>query len=245
MIKLRLILTVLLCWILSACDGSPITVVQADLTPKPTVILLHGCDGISNPMYRTHANTISSWGYNVVILDSFGPRGYTNICKTGQGRSVMPADRTEDVVKAIAWISQQSWHLGSIGLVGYSHGGAVALNIAQRGGIKGLTAMVSFYPSCRLNFTGGPYWSSNTPLEIHIGDQDGLNLQGIQHSCHLNDTTTNSNYHLYMYPGAYHAFDTPKPYRLNAEGYPMEYNSAVTELSYSRVRRFLDYWLHN
>jgi dienelactone hydrolase len=157
----------------------------------------------------------------------------------------MPADRTEDVVKAIAWISQQSWHLGSIGLVGYSHGGAVALNIAQRGGIKGLTAMVSFYPSCRLNFTGGPYWSSNTPLEIHIGDQDGLNLQGIQHSCHLNDTTTNSNYHLYMYPGAYHAFDTPKPYRLNAEGYPMEYNSAVTELSYSRVKKFLDYWLHN
>src|SRR5215510_57673 len=47
--------------------------------PFPTLVLLHGCGGIT-PGNDWWTETLRRWGYVTLLVDSFGPRGRTNIC---------------------------------------------------------------------------------------------------------------------------------------------------------------------
>src|SRR5262245_23309900 len=55
--------------------------------PFPAVVALHGCGGIGPNLHRW-AHTLQQWGYVVLLVDSFSPRGKTNICDST--RSVDP-----------------------------------------------------------------------------------------------------------------------------------------------------------
>lgn len=46
----------------------------------PAVVLLHGCAGDSHAMDARWGRLFQSWGYVALAVDSFGPRGITNIC---------------------------------------------------------------------------------------------------------------------------------------------------------------------
>jgi dipeptidyl aminopeptidase/acylaminoacyl peptidase len=57
--------------------------------PFPAVVFLHGCAGI-DPVQHHWAHRLQQWGYVVLLVDSFGPRGVTNVC-TG-GVALSPVD---------------------------------------------------------------------------------------------------------------------------------------------------------
>jgi len=230
---------------ISACASTPkqfsdtVEVIQPNTVPKPTVIVLHGCDGQRSRSWHSQARIYSDWGYNVVMVDSFSHRGYSNVCAYDHRHNpTHPRQRALDVQQAVDWINTQSWHQGGIAVVGYSHGGAVALNVATNTGITGITAVVAFYPHCATYFVGQNYWYNRVPLAIHIG---ALDTWTPPHWC-MTSSWTGVPYSLHVYAGSYHGFDRggePRSYM----GHHLEGNSDATELAYTRVRQYLDQYL--
>ena len=49
--------------------------------PFPAVVLLHGCNGMSYDDTWAE-NFLLPWGYVLLEIDSFGPRGVNNVCDT-------------------------------------------------------------------------------------------------------------------------------------------------------------------
>ena len=69
--------------------------------PFPAVVVMHGCDGISAHT-RRWADRLVSWGYAALIVDSFRPRGLTNVCKQG---ALLPGyARAGDAIAAKAYL---------------------------------------------------------------------------------------------------------------------------------------------
>jgi dienelactone hydrolase len=57
--------------------------------PFPAIVLLHGCNGTGSPTNKHYSDWIymlQRWDYVSLLVDSFGPRGKSNICASGQGR---------------------------------------------------------------------------------------------------------------------------------------------------------------
>jgi dienelactone hydrolase len=101
----------------------------AALGRHPAVVVLHGCNGVSE-RERSWARKLTEWGYVALVTDSFRPRGHGSICGTPQAVNV--ATRTGDVVRAVRWLNEQPFvQPGRIGLVGFSHGGSTALSAVQ------------------------------------------------------------------------------------------------------------------
>lgn len=236
---LKIACTMVMITLLGACastdqatDSVDIELIQPNNLPKPTVMVLHGCDGQRSKSWHSQARIYSDWGYNVVMVDSFTRRGYSNVCS--DGHKVHPRLRALDVQQAVDYINRQSWHRGGIVVVGYSHGGAVALNVAANPDVTGITAVVAFYPHCGTYFIGQNYWYNRVPVTIHIGDRDTWTPPGI---C-MRESWTGVAYQFNVYANSYHGFDRggePRTYM----GHYLELNSAATELAYSRVREFL------
>lgn len=200
-------------------------------TPGPTIILAHTCAGIIRKMdIDGWAYTMSNWGYNVVIPDSFGPRGYSNgICT--QTKNVTEVQRAEDINQVVTWIEKQSWHSGKIGLIGFSHGGKTVMEVVNRTDIK-ISAAVAYYPWCTPRDN-----NPKIPTQIHIGDKD--------------DWTPSSRcervkkyYDLHVYEGAYHSFDRQAPERVregnNGSRHKLVYDPTATSISEGRTREFFN-----
>lgn len=217
-----------------ATDSVDIELIQPNNLPKPTVMVLHGCDGQRSKSWHSQARIYSDWGYNVVMVDSFTRRGHSNVCSDREVQKVHPRLRALDVQQAVDYINRQSWHRGGIVVVGYSHGGAVALNVAANPDITGITAVVAFYPHCSTYFIGQNYWYNRVPVAIHTGALDTWTPPGI---C-MRESWTGIPYQLNVYANSYHGFDRggePRTYM----GHHLEHNGAATALAYSRVREFL------
>ena len=202
-------------------------------TPRPTVIIAHGCDGTQNHSYKEWLVQVSRWGYNGVMVDSFLPRGFTNLCNN-RSSAVNPELRSYDIGKLVDYIKQQPWHTGKIAVIGFSHGGSTVLNLANNDRVGGVDAAVAYYPSCwskRYNFIGRDWTKPQFPVQIHFGDKDTWTPP---------EWCTNiEKYDLHMYKNATHAFDMQFPSRV-AYGYYMEYNSEADRLSRNRTKEFLD-----
>ncbi len=92
--------------------------------PFPAVILLHGCSGIIQAE-RGWAQELRKRGYVAVLVDSFRPRGYTEIC-TNLLR-VTRSQRVEDAYAALRWLrAQPSVATHAVALMGFSNGGLLA-----------------------------------------------------------------------------------------------------------------------
>src|SRR4051812_44597733 len=50
--------------------------------PYPAVVVLHGCNGVSQAT-RAWTRRLASWGYAVLLIDSFTSRGIENVCGRG------------------------------------------------------------------------------------------------------------------------------------------------------------------
>src|ERR1043166_3340030 len=89
--------------------------------PFPAVIVLHGCNGVS-PHTREWAHRLANWGYAAFVIDSFQPRGISNVCNRG---TVIPAAlRARDVLAGVAYLrTLPRIEPNRLGAIGFSHGG--------------------------------------------------------------------------------------------------------------------------
>jgi dienelactone hydrolase len=202
-------------------------------SPKSSIIVAHGCDGTrEGNHYQAWASQIHSWGYNAIVVDSFLSRGFSNICNNKKIFSVMPTERGDDLIEVAEFIRTQPWHQGKIGVIGFSHGGSTALNVAWRKKTKAIDFAVAYYPFCSDVYTGiDSSTESSIPIQVHLGEKDDWTPYTF---CGFPKTYT--EYHLYE--GATHAFDMNYPSR-KYEGYWLKYDRIADTTSRKKVREFL------
>jgi dienelactone hydrolase len=204
--------------------------------PRPTVLIAHGCDGVSSPssmmIYSKWAEQLDSWGYNAVIVDSYSFRGWGHMVICENPFRVMPKDRADDLLTTAEYIQTQPWHKGKIGAIGFSHGGSTVLNLASRDQ-KLINVAVSYYPWCghSYNRTNNNY-IAKIPLQSHLAEND--DWTPVQYCDYL--------YHekeAYLYKGATHSFDIDYQKRI-VLSHKLQYHPQAAKLSKERVKEFLD-----
>ena len=124
--------------------------------PFPAVIALHGCGGMPDTTKRKLADELVSWGYVILLVDSFATRGIVHAC-TG-GVLDIAGKRRSDAYGALAFLAGQTFvDPQRVAAVGFSQGGWVTLLAAEANSFElfvrpsnlRFRAVVAFYPLCR------------------------------------------------------------------------------------------------
>ena len=197
--------------------------------PFPALVALHGAGGIF-PYQLWWAKEISKWGYVVLFVDHYCSRGH--LCEpathTEDGRGhimrnwemVSIRQRVIDAAAAHISLSNKSYvKKDSIGLIGWSWGGASALFAQKITKVKaiangGFKATIAFYPNLK-HFIDNPKWIRSGPLT-----QPTLILYGEWDTLESGDSyqrLLSSDYPAAIkvvgFDGAYKKFDELGPYR--------------------------------
>ena len=177
--------------------------------PFPAVVLLHGCGGI-RPREAGWREWFNSRDFVALSVDSFGPRGVSNIC-SNPGLVDVTA-RIADAFGSLDYLAKQPFvDRDRIAVMGFSNGGIVALSvagppswIARSSGSPSFGAAIAFYPEC-LAHMPPEYPPPSIPLLILIGSADDWTLAS---SCQrMVDEYKGSRVTLVVLPGARHGFD--------------------------------------
>lgn len=211
--------------------------------PFPAVICLHGCGGISKRDH-TWAERLSSWGYVTLQVDSFKPRGQTNICT--HPKLIPPEVRAQDAHDGKRFLSELSFvNSEKIGVMGWSHGGSTtlyAVNPKIPIENKGLPfrVAIAFYPFCDLPLTG-----LDAPLLILSGSYDDWTPPE-KCSQMMPSKKSFPEVVLKIYPKAYHGFDSEGVDRYvqgSRSTHRVLYNPSAAEDAIIRVKDFLEKYL--
>ena len=226
----------------------------ADETPRPAVILFHGCAGV-RPHIDAYAIAAAAEGFRVFVIDSYAPRGWaqgyatTLVCS---GAMFWGRERAGDVLAAVWGLSQDPGVDGSrIALAGWSHGawsimdlmtmplerpGEAALANATGECLSGVRSMFLAYPY------GGPGALSRSRPWVRAPETYGVvaekdHLTGQADALRIFDSARQegADVHLWIAPGT-HAFDAP-----GHEGFPspMRYDPELAEGCLGRYVGFL------
>ncbi len=208
--------------------------IQTSNTPKPTIIVAHGCSGTVPSSYKEWVYGIGNWGYNSVMLDSFLPRGFSDCEQRRTAPYLSQTVRANDINNLVKWIKKQSWHRGKIGLIGFSHGGGTAINVSNNPTVEGISASVAYYPYC--DYIGVDLKNPKVPTLVHFGKKDTTTPI---HRCNLND-----KYEKIIYPNAYHSFDI---YKVDGMyyGHWQAFDLEANMISRVKTKEFMDKHLKN
>lgn len=209
--------------------------------PFPAVIVLHTCAGINQNVWDWQTR-LNSWGYAVLVLDSFGPRGTTNVCTPSGPTAVRPRDRAGDAVSAALYLQTvPDIDANRIGVVGMSHGGATAALSVQNpfasahpGLIK---ASVAYYGTC-----GNPTQYGGIPLLALAGEADNWGDPAKSCNAFAAGLKAGQPVEVHTYPGVAHSFEAPGPSRTYS-GHLLGYDDAAAQDSFTRTHAFLDHWV--
>lgn len=202
--------------------------------PFAAVVLLHGCGGIWR-WNDVWAERLVDWGYVVLDVDSFGPRGQSSICDktsliSGEMRA-LDAFGAKDFLAGSSFVDPER-----IAVLGMSHGGWAVLNAIRETTVSELAlppfrAAVALYPWC------AEPDELSSPLLILIGELDDWTpaarcktfVEGVRPS---EDVT------LKVYPGAYHVFDLAGV-AMREEGHILRYDPQASNDAIRRIAEFL------
>jgi len=186
---------------------------EGDSAGRPAIVALHGCGGLYNAKGRIslrHSDWAERWvgqGYVVLLVDSFGPRGIDQIC-TVRDRTLNPRGRALDAIAAGRYLAAQPFVDASrIALIGWSNGGSTtlwAIGDTAREGDLPFRMAIAFYPGCRPP-SESKWFKPRLPLTILMGSAD--DWTPVEPCRALVERGMAA---LIEYPGAYHAFDSPK-----------------------------------
>lgn len=200
--------------------------------PYPAVVLLHGCDGIGawNDEWQ---HRLTTWGYVVLDVDSFTPRGEDSICENVS--AVTSSIRALDAHGAKNYLVSLDYvDSVRIGVVGMSHGGTGVLSAVSAQTVSifdAFQAAVAFYPWC------DELKEINAPLLTLIGAKDELTPAS---RCKETFSNVRSDHDvdLEIYPEAYHWFDLEG---IDQEllGHPLRYNADAASDAVMKVQKFL------
>lgn len=213
--------------------------------PHPAVVLLHGCGGFHAQMLFW-ADQLSLWGYVVLAVDSFGPRGISVRCG---GFGEQPADS----YAALHYLATRPFvDATRVAVMGFSMGGISVLRDLERSRPvapqpQKFRAGIAFYPDCASSsgFMTAPVlllagqaddWTPASACEAMMAGKSDI---GISRS-----PGDRSAVRLIVYPGAHHAFDVVDLNFFPSQGvtflgHRIEYNEAATKDSLTQVRAFL------
>lgn len=203
-------------------------------TPKGVLIALHGCGGLLSTntkngdklsaRHAAMANYANRLGWVAVFPDSFSTRGRREICtQKFSDRTIKQAHRKADATATAQWVKMQSWMpsdhahhtpltLKSV-LLGWSNGGTTVLQTIESPKNEGeshtpaaistlIDQAVAFYPGCSQQLARN--YRSNVPLTMFIGGRDDWTPP---QPCI--DLGQRIGAQVYVYPEAYHGFDSP------------------------------------
>lgn len=224
--------------------------------PFPAVVI-SGTKGLSEHL-RVHARSLLDAGFAVLVVDTFGPRGY----RAGV-REPLPSESAKDAYDALA-------HLQSLPFIdkerifqtGYSYGGLAAALLASPEGAQEFKAQgrfratVSNYASCSI---AGPYTSASggaTTLPMLTADSDRpilmlmaeLDIETPPATCFplLEEMrAAGKDVHWHIYPRTTHAWDKAENngyvYRtVSGETMTYRYDAAITKDATERMIAFFN-----
>ena len=203
----------------------------------PAMVLLHGCDGALSPHYRIWAERLAGWGYVTVLVDSFRPRGFRNVCN--QGMQVPPLLQAADAFAAASWLRGKPFVIpGRIGVIGFSHGGWAVMKAVLQSTVAGdggtpFQAAVAFYPGCERSAS-----PLSTDTLMLIGDADDWTPAWRCERLKQEQATDGHRLDLIVYPGARHGFDSDAPERMYM-GHNVGGDQAAAADAIARARQFL------
>lgn len=198
--------------------------------PHPAIVDLHGCNGIWPARSWAWLERYLDWGFAVLQVDSFGPRGKSDICDSVF--AVPTWHRARDAHAAKRWLMAQPWVAKrEIYLTGYSHGATtalIALDDYLNAGQPFAGAIV-VAPWCldQLN-------NSHTDLLILIGGQD---LWTPAQRCREMPSLRPDRVELVVYEKAFHGFDAFGTDTLHL-GYRIAYDPQAALDAMRRAREF-------
>lgn len=186
--------------------------------PRPAVVLLHGCHGVTAQTHRW-ARWLADRGYVALLVDSFGPRGLTGDCRAGDaGQTDLPGPaRLDDAFGALRFLQSRSdVRADRVGVMGWSQGGVFAmaaingpsLDRARARGVAipgpGFAASVGIYPG------GCPSLQHERvvrPLLVLIGANDDWTPARFCLAMTRNMRARSADVTIVIYPDAVHYFD--------------------------------------
>lgn len=170
--------------------------------PQPAIVDLHGCNGIWPVRSKPWLEHYLDWGFAVLQVDSFGPRGRDNIC--GSLFSIPTWHRAQDAHAAKRWLMEQSWvSRQEVYLTGFSHGATTVL-LALHDDLNAMqpfAGAIATAPWCLDQFG-----NSHTDLLILIGGEDQWTPA---QRCRVMISVRPERVELVVYENAYHSFDAP------------------------------------
>lgn len=176
----------------------------------PTVIVAPGSLGVGD-VHLAHAATLTSAGFAVFVLDSFGARAVTSTVANQTQFSF--AASAYDVLAAFEVLAGlPEVDVSRIGAQGHSRGGSAVLMAATRrfadsviGAGRGLHAVLAAYPWCGHQFLDPRVGA--TRIHVLMGDRDEwccpMQVQAYCHTVNL----TGSEATMRLIGGAHHSFD--------------------------------------
>src|SRR6267143_428442 len=179
----------------------------------PAVIVLHSCDGVQ-PSVTQWARELNRMGYAALVLDSFTGRGVKEVC-TGR-TPVSIGSRLADVFRAQELLATHpAIDPQRIGVVGFSHGGWVALwasqssyqRIFMRGTGAPPAAYAAFYPvGCNARLLNETDMDGG-PVRIFHGTADDWTTIDPCREWVARRRAAGRDVSIVEYDGALHAFD--------------------------------------
>jgi len=208
--------------------------------PQPAIVLLHTCNGISEHE-EMWSKRLVDWGYVVLSVDSFTPRGVEYVCDGRVGNYVGPWARALDAYGAKKYLSTRSFvDSARIAVLGMSHGGMTVLETIKQSTSEGLAmkpfqAAIALYPLCSTPE------SINTPTLILAGDKDSWTPVKLCEQ-YVDKLQPQHEITLKVFAGAYHAFDHPG-IDIVELGYIVRSNPEAAAEASQITREFLEEWL--
>lgn len=181
----------------------------------PAMILKHGSAGLSGAQgdnIRKWAKTLNEWGIAAFIVDSFSPRGLgESASDQSKLRSLADLADTFAALKVLA--ADPRIDSGRIGVIGWSRGGAVAMETAlesARHAVLGETNL-KFAAHVVLYGMASPQYrdtaTDHAPMLFLHGEADNLVPVGPTHEFADWIKTKGNPVIFQTYPGVYHGFD--------------------------------------
>jgi dienelactone hydrolase len=183
--------------------------------PVPAMILKHGSEGLEGAQgenIRKWAKSLNDWGVAAFVVDSFGPRGLGSSA-TDQGKLRSLADLVDTFAALKVLAADRRIDPARIGIIGWSRGGAVAMESALESARLAVLAPADPRFAAHVVFYGNatPEYrdtvTDHAPMLFFHGEADDLVPIGPTREFADWIQTQGNAVTFQSYPGVYHDFD--------------------------------------
>jgi dienelactone hydrolase len=224
--------------------------------PAPAVLVLPTCDGLRT-LERTAADDLAAHGFVALALDTNTPQGSANTCAFVV-KAVTAADSY--AISTLTWLAAQPYvKSDQLGLLGFSQGGIVALDLddpwtecgpttyapgqrqtavqrcppMRRPLPRGVRAVVAYYPGCSQRLP-----AVYAPLQIFDGDADDWIAFAPCQALTQSATAAGKSVQITTYPGATHFFNEPANAPRTYLGHTLRYDPAAAADAEAKTMAF-------